>query len=46
MHGTERNINFTNRKFVAIYVCSILQEKNGVLQERQILLGCLSIPLW
>ena len=27
MHGTERNINFRNRKLVAIYVRSILREK-------------------
>ena len=35
MHGTERIIIFTNRKFVAIYVHSTLQEKTEFLQERQ-----------
>ena len=34
MHGTERIIIFTNRKFVAIYIHSTLQEKTGFLQER------------
>ena len=43
MHGTERNI-FTNRKFVTICAQHLIR-KNGVLQERQIWLGCLSIPL-
>ena len=35
MHGTERIIIFTNRKCVAIYVHSTLQEKTEFLQERQ-----------
>ena len=45
-YGTERNIIFTNRKFVAIYVRSTLQEKTEFLQERQFWLGRLRIPLW
>ena len=43
--GTERNIIFTNRKFVAIYVRINLQEKTEFLQDHQFWLGRLSIPL-
>ena len=34
-YGTERNIVFTNRKFVVIYVRITLQEKTEFLQDRQ-----------
>ena len=44
MVKSERDIIFTNRKFVTIYVRSTTREK-GVLQDRQIWLGRLSIPL-
>ena len=46
MHGTEWIIIFANRKLVAIYVHSTLQEKTEFLQGRQFWLGHLSIPLW
>ena len=46
MHGTERIITFTNKKFVAIYVHSTLQEKTEFLQERQFWLSRINIPLW
>ena len=42
-YGTERNIIFTNRKFLAIDVLIILQEKMEFLQDRQYWLGRLSI---
>ena len=46
MHGTERIIILTSRKFVATYVHSTLHEKKEFLQERQFWLGRLRIPLW
>ena len=44
IHGTETN-TFANRKFVTIHVRSTLHEKMEVLQERQIWLRRLNIPL-
>ena len=46
MHDTEKIITFTNKKFVAIYVHSTLQEKTEFLQERQFWLSRINIPLW
>ena len=45
VYGTERNIIFTNREFVAIYVRITLQEKTEFLQAHQFWLGRLSILL-
>ena len=44
-HGTEGNI-FMNKKCVAMYVRSTLQEKAEFLKERQFWFGRLSISLW
>ena len=45
MYTQDRKKHHTKRKFITIYARSTLHEKTELLQERQIWLGRLSIPL-